>query len=72
MHVYLIFVFTNTFFYIKMGHPQPLFNLFPFISNDFTEEKTDDKSGFQTRIVSEEGVYADHLTTTTALQFNLI
>ena len=37
-----------------MGHPQPLFNLFPFISNDLTEEKTEDKKEEKTE-ESKEG-----------------
>ena len=52
-------------FFIKMGHPRPLFVYFRSFQTIY-RIKTVDFSGIRTRIVRVEGENADHSTTTTA------
>ena len=52
-----------------MAHPGPLFVFFRSFKFNFTE-KFLDYSGIRTQIVGVEGDHADHLTTTTALNYN--
>ena len=51
----------------KMGLPRPIFVLFSVFSHTNFTVKTVGVSGIRTRIVGVEGEYANHLTTTTAL-----
>ena len=55
-----------SWFFIKPGQLRPLFVYFRSFQAQILQKQTVDVRGIQTWIVRVEGVYADHLTTTTS------